>query len=724
MPYQTTSAHVFHQTTSFSSSSAGSGSDGLLGNAREFIKDKLYFTSLSQPPAPHSNIHFFSVDSTLVYINFFADFGPNNLAHVIRFCDLMKAKMQDPVLSGKKICLWSSMDGDKRVNAAFFMCVYMMIVQKKTPEEAYAPLTSISPPFLPYRDAGYGPATYHITIPDILKGLSKALHLGLVDLENIDPDEEEFYEKVENGDLNWLTGKFIALASPKDDEIGRGIHPQLYINPPHGGVASTQQQQQGGYNAILSAGIQAVTGLVSRPNPQQQQQQQQQKKKVLLPAYRIDDLITHLKAKGVTTLVRLNNKLYDRQKFLQNGIDHVDLYFPDGTTPPDSILKRFLDLCESTKGVIAVHCKAGLGRTGTLIAAFLMKHYKFSASEVIGLLRVLRPGSVVGPQQNYLQSMQTRLWKMHPSVALPREISMLNPPTFPISTRYPAAGIYTPPSLSLFTKNTQQSKFQQKIQTSNINSRTNANVNSPTTLLGSQISDMEIDSNSDLEDSEFQDSSDQMETESASSPARWTLEAIGNGYVHPDGKFETEGGGGVAKEGYVIPVQPRKHVGNPTPSPSTTTTTTSSSSKTEQKLFIQNTSSPTYSSSSSSFAKSSASSYSTTTTTFKTPTSASPSLINTQGTQTRYKLRTTSSNSRPSSSKTQQTVQRSGGETDGVYRNLGSSVAAQTLAGTQGFVLTGVGKGLSLDGQEKRRVGSAAVGGSGLMRRDGSGRAK
>ncbi len=46
---------------------------------------------------------------------------------------------------------------------------------------------------------------------------------------------------------------------------------------------------------------------------------------------------------------------------------------------------------------------AGLGRTGTLIGAYLMKHYKFTAAEAIAWLRICRPGSVIGPQQNYLE---------------------------------------------------------------------------------------------------------------------------------------------------------------------------------------------------------------------------------------------------------------------------------------------------------------------------------
>lgn len=47
-------------------------------------------------------------------------------------------------------------------------------------------------------------------------------------------------------------------------------------------------------------------------------------------------------------------------------------------------------------GALAVHCKAGLGRTGVLICAYLIKHYGFSAEEAIGYIRVCRPGSVIG----------------------------------------------------------------------------------------------------------------------------------------------------------------------------------------------------------------------------------------------------------------------------------------------------------------------------------------
>ena len=55
---------------------------------------------------------------------------------------------------------------------------------------------------------------------------------------------------------------------------------------------------------------------------------------------------------------------------------------------------------------MAIHCKAGLGRTGTLIGLYAMKHYKFPAAAFIGWIRIARPGSILGPQQFYLIEME------------------------------------------------------------------------------------------------------------------------------------------------------------------------------------------------------------------------------------------------------------------------------------------------------------------------------
>lgn len=124
------------------------------------------------------------------------------------------------------------------------------------------------------------------------------------------------------------------------------------------------------------------------------------------------DYIPYFQRKNVGLVVRLNKKQYDENQFRAAGIEHYEQYYLDGSCPSYSILQKVVAAFETVpaeKG-FAVHCKAGLGRTGTCIGAYIMKHYKFTAKEVIGWMRICRPGMVIGPQQHYLQDIEQKMW--------------------------------------------------------------------------------------------------------------------------------------------------------------------------------------------------------------------------------------------------------------------------------------------------------------------------
>jgi len=52
---------------------------------------------------------------------------------------------------------------------------------------------------------------------------------------------------------------------------------------------------------------------------------------------------------------------------------------------------------------VMVHCLAGLGRTGTVLASYLVKYQKMSADEAIQKVREERPGSIQSnPQEEII----------------------------------------------------------------------------------------------------------------------------------------------------------------------------------------------------------------------------------------------------------------------------------------------------------------------------------
>lgn len=196
-----------------------------------FLQDRLYFIALKGRPTSEvsfrrdeegnkKQIHYFSIDSELVYWNFFLDFGPLNLGQLYRFCVKLNKKLVN--LPHHIVCFYSSSAPAKRANAVCLIGCWQVLYLNRTPEEAMhgfraacleefptpdvanasvAPLSKRANPTLSplpsFHDASPCTCTFELTVLDCLRGLAKARAFGFFDFDNFDVEEYEHFEQVE-----------------------------------------------------------------------------------------------------------------------------------------------------------------------------------------------------------------------------------------------------------------------------------------------------------------------------------------------------------------------------------------------------------------------------------------------------------------------------------------------------------------------------------------------
>jgi len=254
-------------------------------------------------------------------------------------------------------------DSQETNNIALFLAIYLTLYMNKTPEESIATLKSAKYPVdnLIYINdiATYMKPSFTLYAIDVVNGINQAISRGL-----LKRDDDLRFSTVSYGTTrDWIfPGKILACSTPVDKERREGL---MY----------TYSFYSNDY-------------------------------------FDVNDLKRYLKQQQVGHVVRLCTPYYFDATFVNNDIAVHDLEFPDGSVPSSAIMNKFFRICDEifVKGEsVVVHCEMGWGRTGTVIAAYTMRTWGFSAREAIGYLRCARSESVRDVQQAFLEIIENDL---------------------------------------------------------------------------------------------------------------------------------------------------------------------------------------------------------------------------------------------------------------------------------------------------------------------------
>ena len=128
------------------------------------------------------------------------------------------------------------------------------------------------------------------------------------------------------------------------------------------------------------------------------------------PSNKILEIKEELIKRDVKHIIQLNDDIeYDKTIFTDK-MKHYNMSFTDCSTPSIELVKKFINIVNITGDEkIAIHCKAGLGRTGIFVCIYLMITFRIDAKQAIAMVRMYRSGSIMGYQGHFLEMLDDML---------------------------------------------------------------------------------------------------------------------------------------------------------------------------------------------------------------------------------------------------------------------------------------------------------------------------